>query len=258
MKFLIVAFLCVTTCVSLSYDHNKFEAALKKLRSGDGPEVYGEINDINFVFECMKEDWPSVKARLPKMTLTQQDAILAIAMKKMNDVEYLNFTIDIIDGIVDGDLTEEIVCHSILMPNETKGFFPAINYKDPRLVNSLTKLEAKLKDQNKSDLAECVNMILDGDAYAIAQDYFKMARMTIAPSVEQLRKVGKNNRWDWTAADAVAINRVEKSYGNGPESWKLQGTSQWLIVVVGLVILGGLGFFVHCKFGNVKKNLKIL
>ena len=244
--YFLFSFCVLTNASSLE---KEFLEALSHVKIIDGPEVSVTVQkqEIDIVFEHMQNDWDSVKAHLPKMTSTQQGAILAIAMEKMNDIEYLNFTVEIIDEIIKGNLTVENVGQEILMPNETKEYFPAINYKDPRLANSLRKLDDILKNQNRSDLSNYVDMILDGDAFTSAQDDYKTARMTMAPSVEQLRRVGKNNRWDWTAADAVAINTVAKPYGNGLASWKIEGASQWLNVFAGLGILGGLGIIVYLK-----------
>jgi hypothetical protein len=234
----------------------EFLEALSHIKIIDGPNVSVTVQkkEIDIVFGYMQKNWASVKARLPKMTSTQQGAILAIAMDKMNDVEYLNFTLEIIDEIVKGNLTVANVGQEILMPNQTKEFFPAINYKDQRLVLSLKKLDDILKNQNRMDLSNYVDMILDGDAYASAQVDYERAGMAMAPSVEQLRRVGKNNRWDWTAADAVAINTVTKAYGNGPDSWKMEGASQWFLVFMALVILSGLGVVIYRKVGSNGRN----
>lgn len=105
----------------------------------DGPYLGGSLQDKKFINSSVQNSWREITREIDRFTTKEQQKIIAAAMDNLDDPTYLEFCITFL-GLLKNQKIDIISGKYIIMPNESKQGFLAVNYKNHNLSSALSEV----------------------------------------------------------------------------------------------------------------------
>ncbi len=213
---------------------SEFKDALLRTKTIDGPILAGSDSDEKTVEDYVASSWRILLKELQNLPPGSEDKIFAAAMDALNDEEYLDFVVESFSLYNQGQITEENI-HLLIMPNDSKAGFLAVNYRDQQLAKILSQIQPRLKEHS---YASFVTDILTGKANLDHEKFQKGTGQPLRKSVEEARKNHRDpSQLPMNSRKTTPLEQPSKTELANSEK---NSTLKFLILFLSIVIAFGL------------------
>jgi hypothetical protein len=220
----------------------ELRVTLSQLNVTERLELYGDKNEINILYNFIKTDWIRISKSLPELEPNDVSIILAVAMNRMTDFEYLEFTIAMLYEIKNDRITHPLHINYIIAPNYLKEYFCALNYDVPLLRKALIDVKKHLVKKESLYEVDYISDILSGSAKGSCDKFMEDNLLEPLPTLEELRLTGRNDRNGWTKALAQSA-RNKARLTHDPNSLSHFSLRDIILLLFGIGLLGLLVYY---------------
>ena len=228
---------------------DSIDQALVRLSVIDGPVIAGSSTDKDLLNEYLRASWSSILNNIDKLSDNEKHKIFAVAMDALDDKEYLSFLIASLTLFQNGKI-DKISGNFLIMPNDSKEGFLAVNYRDKELAKALTGVRNLF--QNEPDYINFIDSILNGQA---SHEYLKYTKgIGLNPRIAVEKQLISKDIRRITGSEKISPENIPGK----PQNLKSKSRSNKVFIEkLMFFLIIGFGVFAFSIFGFRRFSLKV-